>query len=97
VPRIGTTWRRVLASAASAAGVAVGSGAITGFPFVFAEEPVTLRIAGTGVNQFKELADKAKAELGFTIQYTSLVSDEWSSARLRSRARSICSIPNIGC
>jgi len=76
VPRIGTTRRRVLASATSAAGVAVGSGAITGFPFVYAEEPVTLRIAGTGVNQFKELADKAKAELGFTIQYTSLVSDD---------------------
>jgi hypothetical protein len=37
---------------------------------------VTLRIAGTGVNQFKELADKCKADLGFTVQYTSLVSDD---------------------
>ena len=66
--RFGTSRRRILAGAASTAGVAIGSSAITGFPFVYAAEPVTLRIAGTGVNQFKELADKAKAELGLTIQ-----------------------------
>jgi putative spermidine/putrescine transport system substrate-binding protein len=65
-----TTRRRFLAGAASTAG------AITGFPFVHAAELVTLRIAGTGVNQFKELADKCKADLGFTVQYTSLVSDD---------------------
>ena len=57
-------------------GLALGMRAITGFPFVHAAEPVTLRIAGTGVNQFKELADKCKADLGFTVQYTSLVSDD---------------------
>src|SRR6202034_3852231 len=83
--RNGTTRRRILAGGgrgaggaggAPAAGGAIGSRAITGIPFVHAAEPVTLRIAGTGVNQFKELADKAKAELGFTIQYTSLVSDD---------------------
>ena len=50
--------------------------AIGGFPFVHAAEPVTLRIAGTGVNQFKELAYKCKADIGFTVQYTSLVSDD---------------------
>src|SRR6202035_5451713 len=74
--RFGTTRRRLLAGTASAVGVAIGSRAITGFPFVHPAEPVTLRIAGTGANQFKELADKAKEELGFTIQYTSLVSDD---------------------
>jgi putative spermidine/putrescine transport system substrate-binding protein len=61
--------RRVLLGA-----TATGLGLRT--PAIHAAEPVTLRIAGTGVNQFKELADKAKAELGFTIQYTSLVSDD---------------------
>ena len=70
------TRRRFLAGAASTAGAAFGAGAMTGFPFVHAAEPVTLRIAGTGVNQFKELADKCKADLGFTVQYTSLVSDD---------------------
>src|SRR6202795_3705703 len=71
-----TTRRRVLAAAASTGGLALGMRAITGFPFVHAAEPVTLRIAGTGVNQFKELADKCKADLGFVVQYTSLVSDD---------------------
>ncbi len=37
---------------------------------------VTLRIAGTGVNQFKELADKCKADIGFSVQYTLRVSDD---------------------
>jgi putative spermidine/putrescine transport system substrate-binding protein len=70
------TRRSVLTRAASTAGLALGSYALGRFPAVHAADPVTLRIAGTGVNQFKELADKAKEELGFTIQYTSLVSDD---------------------
>src|SRR5271169_5054028 len=70
------TRRRFLTGTASLAGAALGAGAITGVPFVRAAEPVTLRIAGTGVNQFKELADKCKADLGFIVQYTSLVSDD---------------------
>ncbi len=60
----------------TAAGAVAGAGLITGAPFVHASDPITLRIAGTGVNQFKELADKAKEDLGFTIQYTSLTSDD---------------------
>jgi putative spermidine/putrescine transport system substrate-binding protein len=65
------TRRHVLLGAAATTGFAFGR-----LPAVHAADPVTLRIAGTGVNQFKELADKAKEELGFTIQYTSLVSDD---------------------
>jgi putative spermidine/putrescine transport system substrate-binding protein len=65
------TRRHVLLGTAAATGLALGR-----LPAVHAADPVTLRIAGTGVNQFKELADKAKEELGFTIQYTSLVSDD---------------------
>src|SRR5271166_4830614 len=71
-----TSRRRFLKNTAATAGWTFGAGAITGFPFVRAAEAVTLRIAGTGVNQFKELADKCKADLGFTVQYTSLVSDD---------------------
>ncbi len=69
------TRRRILLGAATA-GLAFGTRGFRGVPAVHAADPVTLRIAGTGVNQFKELADKAKEELGFTIQYTSLVSDD---------------------
>jgi putative spermidine/putrescine transport system substrate-binding protein len=60
----------------TAAALATGAGVITGAPFVHASDPVVLRIAGTGVNQFKQLADKAKEDLGFEIQYTSLTSDD---------------------
>lgn len=67
--------RRTLLKGTAASAFA-GAGLITGAPFVHAGEAVTLRIAGTGVNQFKELADKAKEDLGFTIQYTSLTSDD---------------------
>src|SRR5229473_8507681 len=72
----GTTRRRMLAAAASTGGLALGMRAITGLPFVHAAEAVTLRIDGTGVNQFTQLAEKCKADLGFDVQYTSLVSDD---------------------
>ena len=74
--KAGIGRRTVLRGAAAVAGTALGTGVIRGFPAVHAADPVTLRIAGTGVNQFKQLADKAKEDLGFTIQYTSLTSDD---------------------
>lgn len=74
-PKPSATRRRFLKGAA-AVGAVAGTQAITGFPFVHAQETPVLRIAGTGVNQFKQLADKAKEDLGFDIQYTSLTSDD---------------------
>src|SRR6201987_459062 len=74
--RMRTSRRRRLKGAAASTGFALGAGTFAGFPFIGAADPVTLRIAGTGLNQFKELADKCKADLGFTVQYTSLVSDD---------------------
>ena len=68
----GASRRRVLAGA----GLAFGAATVAGFPFVQAAEPITLRIVGTGVNSFKELAHKCKGDLGFTVQYASLVSDD---------------------
>ncbi|MEQ9123213.1 MAG: twin-arginine translocation signal domain-containing protein, partial [Alphaproteobacteria bacterium] len=69
------TRRGFLKGAAAVGGVA-GAQAVTGFPFVHAQSTPVIRIAGTGVNQFKQLADKAKEDLGFEIRYTSLTSDD---------------------
>src|SRR6201987_6132053 len=68
--------RKFRKNSAGTWGLARGAGGTPKFGDVPGAEPVTLRIAGTGVNQFKELADKCKADLGFTVQYTSLVSDD---------------------
>jgi putative spermidine/putrescine transport system substrate-binding protein len=70
------TRRHVLQATLCSAGLAVGQRLFTGFPAVHAAEPVVLHIAGTGVNQYQQIAAKAREDLGVTIQYTSLVSDE---------------------
>ena len=59
------------------AGATVGSGAITGFPTIWAQNirNVTLRQFGTGVSNLNALADKVKADLGFTLQMTALDTD----------------------
>jgi hypothetical protein len=72
----GLTRRRVLQGLLAAAGTLSGSRILRGFPAIHAAEPVVLRIAGTGVNQHQQIADKARADLGLTIQYTSLISDD---------------------
>lgn len=70
--------RRGLLAGAGAAGVAAGSGAITGFPAIHAAEPVTLRYLGTAVNQSGDIARKVKEDLGITIEYIPVVTDEVS-------------------
>ena len=59
------------------AGVAVGSGAITGFPTIWAQniKNVTLRQFGPGVSNLNAVADKVKADLGFTLSMTALDTD----------------------
>ena len=59
------------------AGAAAGSGAVTGFPTIWAQNirNVTLRQFGTGVSNLNALADKVKADLGFTLQMTALDTD----------------------
>jgi putative spermidine/putrescine transport system substrate-binding protein len=68
-----TTRRSLLATA----GVAVGSGAVTGFPTIWAQniKNITLRQFGTGVSALNPIADKVKADLGFTLSMTALDSD----------------------
>ena len=53
--------------AAAAACAALGTGAITGFPTVWAQNPITLRQFGTGVSNLTAIADKCKADLGITL------------------------------
>lgn len=69
--------RKLLRGGAAAAGFAAGSGAIGGFPTIWAQniKNVTLRQFGTGVSNLNAIADKVKEDLGFTLQMTALDSD----------------------
>ncbi|WP_404423270.1 PotD/PotF family extracellular solute-binding protein [Thalassospira australica] len=71
------TRRGFVKGAAVTTGVAIGSGAITGFPTIWAQniKDVTLRQFGTGVSNINAVADKVKEDLGFTLQMTALDSD----------------------
>src|SRR5215510_7872673 len=69
------TWLR---GATTLAGAALGGPALTGFPAVGAAEPVTLRYLGTAVNQSKEIAQKVKADLGITLEYIPVTTDDVS-------------------
>ncbi|WP_316977046.1 ABC transporter substrate-binding protein [Shumkonia mesophila] len=75
----GATSRRTFLknSAAIAAGAAIGSGAIPGFPAIWAQniKNVTLRQFGTGVSNLNAIAEKCKQDLGITLQMTALDSD----------------------
>jgi putative spermidine/putrescine transport system substrate-binding protein len=61
--------------AAAAAGAAVGSGVITGFPTIWAQNPITLRQFGTGVSNLNAIAEKCKEDLGITLEMTATDSD----------------------
>ena len=49
--KTGITRRDVIKGAGALAGAAIGTGAITGFPYIMAQEKMTLRYLGTAVNQ----------------------------------------------
>ena len=69
--------RGLLRAAAAAGGLAIGSGAVGGFPTIWAQniKDVTLRQVGTGVSAQNPIAEKVKSDLGFTLQMTALDSD----------------------
>jgi putative spermidine/putrescine transport system substrate-binding protein len=76
-------------AALSLAGAAAGSGAITGFPTLWAQNirNITLRQVGTGVSGLNAIAEQVKKDLGFTLQLT--VSDtEAVAQRAATQARS---------
>jgi putative spermidine/putrescine transport system substrate-binding protein len=62
--------RGVLKSAAAATGAAIGSGAITGFPTIWAQniKDIVLHHAGPPVTAIPAIAEQASKDLGFTVQ-----------------------------
>ncbi|QRM55948.1 PotD/PotF family extracellular solute-binding protein [Sinorhizobium sp. BG8] len=73
--KTGITRRSLLKTGAAAAGAVVGSGAITGFPTIWAQNPITLRQFGTGVSNINAIAEKCKEDLGITLEMTATDSD----------------------
>jgi putative spermidine/putrescine transport system substrate-binding protein len=65
----GTTRRRLLQTASTMAGLAAGSGTLTGFPTIWAQniKDITLRHAGPPVAAIPKIAEQASKDLGFTI------------------------------
>src|SRR6266851_3890128 len=65
----GLSRRRLLQSGAAVAGVAAGSGALRGFPTIWAQniKDVTLHHAGPPVAAIPKIAEQATKDLGFTI------------------------------
>ncbi|RWM81585.1 MAG: extracellular solute-binding protein [Mesorhizobium sp.] len=73
--KTGISRRSLLKTGAAAVGLAAGSGAISGFPTIWAQNPITLRQFGTGVSNLNAIADKCKADLGITLEMTATDSD----------------------
>ena len=71
------TRRAMLKRGAALSGAVAGSGVVTGFPMVWAQniKNVTLRQFGTGVSNINAIAEKAKEDLGITLQMTALDTD----------------------
>src|SRR6202158_5911893 len=63
-------------SAAGVAGLAAGSGAITGFPYVRSAEPKVLRYLGTAVNEGDEISKKCLEDTGIKIEYITATTDD---------------------
>src|SRR3954452_17079367 len=61
--------RRLLQGGAAVGGLAVGSGALSGFPTIWAQniKDITLRHAGPPVTAIPRIAEQASKDLGFTI------------------------------
>jgi len=73
--KTGISRRSLLKTGAAAVGLAAGSGAITGFPTIWAQSNITLRQFGTGVSNLNAIAEKCKADLGITLEMTATDSD----------------------
>ncbi len=66
----GISRRGVLKAAAATAGVAIGSGAVTGFPTIWAQnlKDIKLLHVGQSYSAIKEIGVQASKDLGFTIE-----------------------------
>ena len=72
----GLNRRTLLKGAAGVAGLAAGSGAITGFPYVHSAEPKVLRYLGTAVNEGDDISKKCLADTGIKIEYITATTDD---------------------
>ena len=65
----GLSRRRLLTAASATVGVAAGSGAITGFPTIWAQniKDVELKHAGQPVTAIQAIGDQATKDLGFKV------------------------------
>src|SRR5256885_1972825 len=72
----GVSRRAVLKGAAGALGLAAGSGAISGFPYVHSADPKVLRYLGTAVNAGDEIAKKCLQDTGIKIEYITATTDD---------------------
>jgi putative spermidine/putrescine transport system substrate-binding protein len=84
------TRRKLIKSAAATAGVAAGSGAITGFPTIWAQtiKDITLVHVGGAVSAIPEIAAQASKDLGFKIQ-TQAVNNDAQLSRTLSQPNTI--------
>src|SRR5579863_3507432 len=73
----GVTRRGLMKGLAAAGGLAAGSGGISGFPTLWAQDikNVVLRQFGTGISAQPAVMDKVKQDLGFTVQMAGLDSN----------------------
>jgi putative spermidine/putrescine transport system substrate-binding protein len=73
-PNAGMTRRGVIKAVAATAGVAAGSGAITGFPTIWAQEikDITLRHIGVSYSVVQAIGDQASKDLGFKVSMQNL-------------------------
>ncbi len=73
----GITRRTALKGAAAAAGVAAGSGAIQGFPTIWAQniKDITLLQVGGSYSAIIDIARKASEDLGFTVEMQNAAHD----------------------
>src|SRR5271170_5297605 len=62
---------------AAAGGLALGSGAVTGFPSIWAQnaKDVVLRQFGTGISAQPAIMDKVQKDLGFRVEMAGLDSN----------------------
>src|ERR1700733_4003396 len=68
--------RTILKGTAGAVGLAAGSGAITGFPYVKSAEPKVLRYLGPAVNAGEHIAKKCLEDTGNKVEYLTVTTDD---------------------
>ena len=77
------------------AGVATAAAFGGRAPYVMSQEKKVLRYLGTAVNQSAEIAAKAKEDLGITIEYIPVTTDEVTKRIITQPIALTWLIPNI--